>query len=268
MSEAPNLSNQPLGEALILWCDKDRLAAVIEAQAFFLEEELRDRKRLPLGGASVLAATRRNRTADQERYAYRQLDIAWDILIEDFQRRIQAGEIYISGIQTRPKRQENRNLIPNGWAADFEFDFFLDIVSISYRYRYVSVTASTSPPPPVTIVDPPPRTAITVSRETVSSLDDEQILFLLEAHADRVIRNDTRMITPHKVSVVPIIRGKMQYRAKNGELEARMSDEMNWLAKWIALRIPHYQTPTPKSLANALRGDYKDCQAQSKGMMA
>lgn len=266
MDNLPGGQDQPLSEALILWCDKQRLTAVIEAQAFFSEAELRHMSRVALGGAPVLAQTRQSRSHDQEQYARRALDDAWDILIEDFQRRIQTNLIYLTGVETRPTRQEARRVIPNVWAADFDFDFFKDAVTVALKYRFVAVTASTNVPqlPATPQVATPAKVSITP--EAIAKLTDEQVLALLEAHADWVTKNDGPFIAPTKVSFGPIIRRKMEYRAASGELEPTLIDEMKWLAAWIATKVNGYHTPTPKPLANALRNAYRVCKAQSKGM--
>ena len=267
MNTAPQTTNLSLREALIEWCDKKRLGNVIRAERYFSESDLCSNGRVHIAGARNLFRTE-YMLGDERQLAYEELDDAWNFLVLDFRKRIEKGEIHLSGVQTRPDRRETRGVIQGVWATDFVFDFQNDVITILGQSRYIAVLASEHSVVPSGSPEPRVPTLAQVTPELVATLDDETILGLLEEHARRVVENDAHMIFPGKISVVPIIRRKMRYRADNQQLEPRLTDEMAWLAKWIAERIPSFQTPTPKSLANVLRGDYAACKAQSKGTKA
>jgi hypothetical protein len=264
-------SGLPLREGLVRWCDKELVEAVRAAEKFFNEVELRERGRINLGGGNRgMRQVVRNR--DAIHFGVKALNHTWECLLEDFRRRIEEGQLFLCGVQTLPKRYEVSEPIPSGWATDFEFDFFKNVVRVVMKYRYVAVLVSTTPPESVT-PEPPtdaggPPTVNKITPEMVSSLDDETILKLLEEHAKRVVENESEMIHPRKVSLAPIIRRKMRQRANNGEIEASLAAEAKILSKWIAERVPSFQAPTPASLENALRVDYRTLKAQSKGIIA
>ena len=193
---------------------------------------------------------------------------AWDALLEDFRRRIQLGQIYLSGVPTRPKREGSVRPIPSPWAPDFEFDLFKDAVTIGVRFRYVAVTASQTAPPEA------PRepgtggsSGLTVTADNVPELGDETILALLEEHAKRVVEKGARLIAPGKISLMPMIERKMRYRAQTGELSETLAEEAKTLATWVATKVPSHQVPTAAAIKNALRTVYRGLKAQSNGII-
>ena len=258
MGNSPDATDPPLREALIRWCDEKRLAAVIEAQKFFSDYELRHKRRFPIHGVSNPASMRRPGDENREFHAARALDHAWDVLIEDFQRRIQSGKIYLRGIRTRPKRQETSDPIPSGWAMDFEFDFSKDVITIDLTYRYVNVTASTKPPelrPQADPVGQPP--AVSITPEIVRTLDNETILKLLEENASRVVADPTaKLFPPGKLTVMPLIQGKMRYRAEKKELLNTLAAEAAWLHDWASSRVSLHHVPIDSTIMKVLGKEY------------
>ncbi|WP_431266967.1 hypothetical protein [Dankookia sp. P2] len=52
------------------------------------------------------------------------------------------------------------------------------------------------------------------------------MLALLETHAERVIRSpDAKLIAPGKISLMPLVRGKMRHRAEVEELLPTLKEE-------------------------------------------
>jgi hypothetical protein len=260
MTSSTEPTTHSLFDALILWSDDKRLAAVCQTEEIFSINDLREMDRPHLGGARDL---RSKCYIDQDEWihAARELKHAWTFLIEDFQSRIQNGEIFLTGVQIYPDPQELRRPIPGCWASEFAFDFFKHMVNIGSRFRYVAVRGSTVPPAPCV-----PSPDVEVTPEMVRGLSDDTILELLEEHAKRVVENDAKLIAPGKISLIPILRRKMLRRAATKDLEPTLAAEMNSLAAWISSKIKSHPVPTTKSLENALRRDYRACKTQSKGI--
>ena len=277
MSTPDEPIGQPLAEALIRWCDKDRLEAVIKYQSYFSEAELRVRGFIALCGPQILAEARRHDQSDKRdnRAALsrdEQLRIEWDLLTDDFKSRIRCKEITLTGILSSPTRNENRVTLPSAWASEFRFDFINDRIRVGAFDRYVAVTAFKGRPDQIAraigVASPAAVAPVALTADIIAELDDEQLLTLLEAHAARVIKNGTPMIAPSRISWVPIAMRKMRDRASKGELEATLAAETTSLHNWLKTVTNGYQLPTPKSLTNALRAEYRAYGAQSKGIKA
>jgi hypothetical protein len=189
----------------------------------------------------------------------------WACLIEDFQRRIRVGEIYLSGVQVAPERQETIGPIPGVWAVDLEFDFFRDVVTIGMTRRYVAVTASRSAPVSAPQAEPLAAPKVTCTPDIVPELDDETILALLEENAKRVIADPTaKLHPPGRLSVMPLIQGKMRHRAAHGELLSGIGAESKWLHKWASSRISLHSVPSAPTVERVLGKEYEVLQARSK----
>jgi hypothetical protein len=132
--------------------------------------------------------------------------------------------------------------------------------------RFGSVTVSrTRPaaaPDPAMVAAGLSRAEITAAN--VRDLTDNEVLVLLEDHARRVIEGpDAPLIAPGKISLLPIIRGKMQHRAERGELLPTLSAESRWLADWIASKLAWHQLPTSLTIGRALGGEYAVLKTRS-----
>lgn len=258
MSDFPD--NLSLREA-VHWCKVELVEAVRRAEAYFTETDIWHKGWTCLGGARGL----RVRSCDgyaEGMARSRVLAKAWDDLLNDFRRRVQVSEIFLSGVRTRPTLQSCITPIPNVWAQGFEFDFRKDAVTFEGTFEYIGVIASKNPPaePPDTSTNLDPGTQ-TITPETVYVLEDDVILALLEEHAKRVVENDGPLITPGKISVMPIIRRKMEWRSQRRELCGTLAAEAECLADWIAKKIPSHQVPAAAAIKNALRKVYRGLKA-------
>lgn len=99
-------------------------------------------------------------------------------------------------------------------------------------------------------------------------LDDETVLALLEENARRVAaKPDTQLFPPGKISLMPLIRRRMEFRAGAGELLPSLAGEAAALKAWIASKVPSHQVPSAKAIENGLRSDYAALRARSKPMI-
>jgi hypothetical protein len=193
------------------------------------------------------------------------LRIAWEALEREFRPRLVAGEFQLAGVQMRPERCVDRVVIPGVWAADMKFDFCNNSLRIG-DLRYVAVQATRGPAPDLglTAQSAVHRILPPITEESVRDLGDDEVLLLLEEHARRVIEGpDGRLIAPGKISLLPIIRGKMRHRANRGELLLTLSAEALWLANWIASKVTLHQTPTASTIAKVLSSEYGTLKARS-----
>ncbi len=92
---------------------------------------------------------------------------------------------------------------------------------------------------------------------------------MLEDHARRVVEGpDAKLIAPGKISLMPIIKRKMLYRAEQGETRETLAAECRELADWIATKVPSHQVPAADTIENVLRNDYRPLKPRSNGTMA
>ena len=104
--------------------------------------------------------------------------------------------------------------------------------------------------------------------EDVPALSDDTILALLEEHARRVVEGpDAKFVAPGKVSVMPLVKRKMEYRAGKGELLPDLAGEAAWLEAWIKESAPSHHTPTAGAIENSLRAVYRGLAPRSKAMI-
>ena len=187
-----------------------------------------------------------------------QLLAAWKDVERDFVRRIEIGELHLAGVPATADEDAPPVAIPSAWAADIAFDFDSNTARRGDR-RYLAVTVGQAPIAKTlqaTAVAPASkREAITEAN--VHQLTDEEVLILLEDHARRVVETpDAELITPGKISLLPIIRRKMLHRATMGETRETLGAEADALAKWIAAKVPSHQAPTASTIEKGLRRDY------------
>lgn len=134
----------PLSDGIVALCDPELVKAVQRAEAPFAPQLLAWEERPHLGGGKARYEPGRYVSSDHMRREHALLRVTWDALFDDFRRRIEDGQIHLSGVQTRPEPQETRTSIPGVWAADYIFNFKDGSVSGNGR-RYVAVRMSSKP---------------------------------------------------------------------------------------------------------------------------
>lgn len=265
-----------LSEALVRWTDTERVEAVRREErkhiAYHLHEFYRIKEhwlqlthdrdlRQPTRGSGWAGAP-----------DFGSLIVAWRALGRDLVVRLVGGEFHLVGVRTAPDRTAAPRAIPGVWAADMRFDFAMDAVSIE-QARYVAVRAVRGPGPGpedemqadrTAAAPEPPSATAPLTPESVRDLTDEEVFVLLEEHARRVVQNaDAQLLAPAtiKVSMMPLLRHKMEHRAANGELEPSLAAEATALAAWIRTKVPSHQVPTAGAIKNALRREYQRLKA-------
>jgi hypothetical protein len=175
------------------------------------------------------------------------------------------SEFHLRGTQTKPVRLPAPQLIPGVLAADCQFDFDSNTVTVDEQ-RFVSVVASRTPflnAP--SAAEQAARSSSPITSETIRAFTDDEVMLLLEDHARRVIAGpDSKLIAPGKISLLPIVAGKLRHRAENGELLDTTAAETRWLAEWIASKVTLHQVPTAGTIAKVLGSEYKQLKARSK----
>ena len=193
----------------------------------------------------------------------RGLDLAWRALEAGFRRRIEREELFLQGIEITADMSGEPKPIRGAFVSKFSFDFKNNNITYMKR-QFVSVKVSQAQFP-----EPLSKPPMPVMREILSgdvgSLDDETILALLEEHARRVIASpDAKLVAPGKISLMPIVLGKMRQRAQHDELLPQMKVEALWLAKWIQSKVTLHQTPSYGTIAKVLGAEYRLLNARSK----
>lgn len=253
-----------LRNALLEWCREARVEDVQEFEVYFLSQEL-----ATFGWPNLGSADNRGEPAplthiswDDARY---HLDNAWKALLLDFREKVERGQVHLRGVQMKPERHLADSPIPGLWAADFNFDVLAGTVEAG-EYRWVRVTVAPGPPDDIaTVTEGGLITSTTHRVDQVAELDDDVILELLEEYARRVIaRTDIMMMPPGKISLMPIIRGKMRHRAERHELLTTLKEESEWLAYWVSAKVELHQTPTAATIKKVLGSEYRQLLARSK----
>ena len=256
--------------ALELWCEPAIVERVKSAERDLTEDDFLGRTP-PLNRIERIQLTppserRPPNTARRvvEGLRFRQLDAAWDDLRRDLRDRITKQKIHLQGVQVAPERRVEPELIPSGWAADFVFDFARGAINVA-KYRYTAVVCSLSSwiaaQPPAASISSTAAELKTLRPEDVPDLDNDTLLLLLNEHLRRVIGGGTKLIAPGKVSLVPLILGKMKARAANGELEATQAAESRWLHAWLKEAVPNWQTPGAATIAQKIKAEHKKLKA-------
>ncbi len=173
--------------------------------------------------------------------------------------------LYASGFRAGASAGDDRTPLPAAWAGAFEFDAFRSIIAHGSE-RYFSVAISSRPyaaaqgQVPAT---PPPQPS-SITQETISDLDDEVLLKVIEAYLDRMaISPDGKLKEPGKLSMVPFVARRMRHRAATGQLLPTLAAEAEWLEKWAKSVIVGHPTPKRKTISKQLGREYLLLKARS-----
>ena len=260
-----------LADALQRWCDDCLVQRVRDEECCHTEYEMENFSRIQLTSRAVRRQPHRQDWMVGRDFT--KLIAAWHDLESDFRQSIEKGRIHLRGVQLAPDRRTECEIIPRGWAADFLFDFRKGTIKAG-PVRFGAIECSQVPwisamatVDPVAAPTPAPLSTAawvkTLRPEDLPDLDDETVLALLNEHTDRVIKNGSQLIGPGKVSLLPLILGKMKARAANGELEPKQADEFRWLAIWIREVAPEWHAYKASSIELKLSADYKRLKATS-----
>ena len=258
-----SLSQWNVRDALKRFCFEARIKDVNNCEPYFRSQQLAHFGYPNLGGASNRGEPERSEpfTIEQLQLA---LEAAWTSLLLDLQLRIERGDLNISGVQTEPELKDIREKIPNQWAMDFRIQPLQSVVVLK-QFRYVNVLIRPSEMTDRSIASGTFPAVRTIDAESAADLNDETLLALLEEHARRVIASPhARLIQPGKISLLPIVRGKMRHRSRNGELLPTLGAECRWLAGWIAEKVNFHQVPTASTIGKVLGPEYWQLKPRSK----
>ncbi|MBR0670559.1 hypothetical protein [Neoroseomonas soli] len=266
MTTADTTEHLTLLEAMIRWCDGDIVDRIGAEERKNLAYHLRSFSMPKLLDESEWLQP----TAQTWAFAgdLTLLIAAWEDLAADFRRRVERGELYLEGVLSGEDPDAQPEAIPNFWASELHFDLTANVATRAKR-RYLAISVSKRPSPWTALgraqngdADPPLR----FDAGSVARLSGEEILYLLEEHARRVIASpDATLIPPGKISLLPIVKGKMVHRAEQGELMPSLSQEAAALAAWIASKVTLHQTPTASTIAKVLGKKYAALRARSSG---
>jgi hypothetical protein len=261
-----------LARAVAHWCDGGlRVVHLMTGLAAKEAAAVRYRKRLfqPAGAQDDAGDAS---TCDDQRH----FEEAERKLLDDFRRRIERGEVALRGFQTRPAPLTTTTLIPGCWATDFVFDLKVDAIDF-HDQRYVGVRAfdgaaqdTSSDGSGVGAAAAGPFQLDRLGRyviepQHVASLSDETVLTLLEDHARRVVEEEAGpLLLPSKISFAPILLRQMRWRAGRGEGVRPLQAECVALVAWLRSKVPSHQTPTPKSMTDAMRSEYRRLHPEMK----
>ncbi|WPB83746.1 hypothetical protein [Sediminicoccus rosea] len=288
MEVAPAL---PLRDAVLKWCSQPLVSDVQVAECRLTYAEHNHL------GLILLSEREALRQPDRFDHAssgdYNALRTAWDCVLQDLRRRIESNALFVDGVRLAPERGTLPEEISNHWAADMSFDVMRNTISLG-RDRFGAIRVSTTRIPlrsdragmeisAGAHPDSEPSTEAAASSaypgrpfkltkaglydlapEDVVRLSDDTLLALLEEHARRVIGTpDAKLISPGKVSFLPIILRKMIHRAERGELLPRLADEGEYLAQWIASKVEHHHLPAAGTITRTLGRNYAVLKARS-----
>ncbi|HEY8613246.1 MAG TPA: hypothetical protein VIL69_18430 [Roseomonas sp.] len=260
----------PLLQALLRWCDPLLLLNIRRCERYFRADELRELGHPQLGAASSIKSAEHGLSGNRQLEVRGLLENSWSDLARDLQRRIAGGEIYLTGVQTKPTLMMAQQQIPATWAFDLQFNFgVMSVAAHGHRWTAVecsldptdvSTEAEHTPPDPVA-----PASCAMLKPEEVADLSDELILALLEEHHRRVVASpDANLFPPGKISFIPLIKRMMEARAESGDLLPELTSEARWLEAWIKEKAPTHHTPTAATIENNLRSNYRLLNPRSK----
>jgi hypothetical protein len=268
-AHAPAVNRLPLLDAMTQWCDPKLVARIRDEERKLIAYELHQFPKPKLLQPSEWRQPTSQSWKVPTDYVF--LTAAWDALMTDFRRCMEQGRLFLEGVPSGDDPHAVSEPIPAMWAAELRLDLAANVVSRGER-RWLAVAVSKSPLAPVP-AERPHHSAIaesvgrSLSEEEMRKLTDDEVLDLLEEHARRVVENDARMMAPGKISLIPIVKRKLEYRAQHGLLEDTIAAEAAVLARWIADRLASHHTPTAGTIENVLRKDYAALRARSNGMI-
>lgn len=131
----------PLAMALRDWADLNLLSEVCRCERRYTQHQLTGFPMRPLLSESQDLAKPSDRGWMSGLPDFADLSSAWWSLEDDFRARLVRGEFHLKGVMTKPRREQQVEVLPGVWAADFAFDFRRDTVGFDDT-RYVAVTAS------------------------------------------------------------------------------------------------------------------------------
>jgi hypothetical protein len=261
-----------MADALIRWCDTSLVEAVRA------EERRHTAIELALWPEPKLSSSDEWRQPTKNSWMAGGLPITglsamWRELVRDFRKRIEAGAIHLEGVEVTDGYDAEATGLRGVFAAEFKFNFSGNTLQLGKK-RYTAITASRTPPAPKPIVpDSPASTAPTaremiataITPETVKDLSSETILALLEENAKRVIADPTaKLFPPGKLTVMPLIQGKMRHRAAQAELLTTLAAEAAWLHDWASSRVELHSVPGVPTIQKVLGKEYAVLKTRSK----
>ncbi len=251
MGPAPTDGLLKLHEAVAAFCDPARVAMVIAIEERLSDAQMESFHKVrlrPRPPDPQPEPVRRPNLSDPD---YIAMNYHWKILLDEFRSLIADGKIAISGVKLEDATGE-RVVIPPAIVLEYVLDFRHDSFG-GHIQPYRLVRASRAPPQGLATPRPAP-----IGAESVRDLTDEEILVLLEEYARRVVEEEgSKLQMPAKVSFIPIIRRKMAYRSRTGEMQSTLAAEAAALADWIKTKVNGHQTPKPATIENELREDYR-----------
>ncbi len=252
----------PLLQGVICWCDQKLIAKIIEMERPFSFVDL-ERDSWPQlsqeNERQLHDCGLRDRRAGflESRHAY------WAALERDLKARLADEQLHLEGVPVTQDMNQAAQAIRGALAAEFQFDFRMNSLRFKQQ-KFVSVTLSPAPSPWAPLEIGTTRLSRAAPTLKVCDLSTDQILELIEEHARRVIEDpEAKLMPPGKVSLIPLIRMKMQERARHDALEPTLNGETAWLAKWIADKAEHWDTPKAATIARSLGTTYAMLKARS-----
>ena len=196
---------------------------------------------------------------------FTQLNLAWDALSRYFRAQIETGALYLEGVEVTGTYDAEPQALRGAFASEYEFDFNRNVLRIGKK-RYTAVTVSRTPGVWAGIEGSTIRPRHELTPGDVPDLTDEFILALLEEHAKRVVKSEApNMFPPGKISLMPIIRRKMRWRAEHRQLLSSITAEAGMLESWIKAALPSHQTPTAATIKKVMGPEYEALKTRSTG---
>ncbi len=250
-------------DAIVRWCDQDLIWRIRRKEMVFTLAERRhhelpsiSREEPPAAALVEFGPQHRPRVAEQ-------LHWLWDVAADDFKERLKARELFIRAVPITNLVPAESISIPVAWVPVLRVSVAEEVIGVGDQlYGDILVSDHPWPAPRFagTDADPPPA----VTLVDVPALSDEMVLMLLEEHAERVVRNDSRMMDPRRISLTPIILRKLEHRAQRGEMLDGVHVEAQALHAWVKARLVSFQVPSPLSIENGIRAAYRHLNPRSK----
>jgi hypothetical protein len=214
-----------------------------------------------------LAADERLDWMDQRRY----FD-AWHALEADFVRRVEDGELHLTGVHLNSNLTGEARVIPPWLASSCHFRFgssTLYVRKVNASQRFAMVRVSRHPPDSsiaVAVAAPASKAAHPpIDALTARKMSDEELLVLLEENVRRIVEEygSTNMKLPGRESFIPLLHRKMVHRFKVGEACLTLAEEAAALEAWLKARLDGHHFPSVGQIENKLRAAYNRLKAAS-----